>query len=88
MQSSNCEPPEARNQNAINGNKQYSPVRSRRKLLSKSRGDILMQPRRNETEMTAKEIARAKKWRDMAVIERSNEAIHYRFPITKKVCGF
>jgi len=47
-----------------------------------------MQPRLNETEMTAKEITRAKKWRDMAVVERSDEVIHYRFPITKKVGRF
>lgn len=35
--------------------------------------------------MTAKEIERTKKWRDMAIIDRPNGAIHYLFPITKKV---
>ena len=57
-----------------------------RKLLSKDRNDILRQPRKiDESKITAKEIERTKKWRNMATIERPNGGIHYRFPITKKV---
>lgn len=88
MQSSNSDPPEKRNQSATNGNSKPSSSLSKHKLLAKKKKDILMQPRMNESEMTAREIARAKKWRDMAVVERSTGEIHYRFPITKKVIIF
>jgi hypothetical protein len=58
----------------------------RPKLLTKAKDDILMQPRRTEeTRLTAKEMRRAKKWRDMAIIDRPNGSIHYTFPMTKKV---
>ena len=58
----------------------------RRKLLRKSKDDILIQPRKiDDVKMTAKELERAKKWRDMAVMDRPNRTVHYRFPVTKKV---
>ena len=61
------------------------PVRPER-LLSKSKDDILIQPRKwDESKMTAKEFERTKKWRAMAVIARPNGIIGYQFPITKKV---
>lgn len=59
---------------------------NRRKLLTKSKDDILIQPKKvNDIKMTEKEIERTKKWRDMAIIDRPNGTIHYRFPVTKKV---
>ena len=67
------------------------PVR-RKTLLSKSKDDILLQPRKfDEAKMTAKEFERTKKWRAMAVIARPEGIIGYQFPITKKVvshCGY
>jgi hypothetical protein len=54
--------------------------------LSKSKDDILLQPRKfDEAKMTAKEFERTKKWRAMAVIARPEGIIGYQFPITKKV---
>ena len=94
VQASNCDPPEVRNRDAVpkddrNGRKsrRSSSVPARRKkLLTKSKDDILLQPRKiDEAKMTAKEFERTKKWRDMAVIARPNGIIGYQFPITKKV---
>lgn len=67
------------------GNKQTAPP-VRRRLLSKSKDDILNQPKRiEESKMNEKELERTMKWRDMAVIDRPDGSIHYRFPLTKKV---
>ena len=96
MPSSNGDPPEARNRAPLrsrNGAKErrHSSIdldRPRgRKLLGKSKDDILVQPRKDdfETKMTAKEIERAKKWQNMAAVERTKAKIHFRFPYTKKV---
>lgn len=94
MQASNCDPPEMRHRAAVSAENEKSKESSthdldfskQRKLLSKERNDILRLPRKvDESKMTAKEIERTKKWRDMATIERPNGGIHYRFPITKKV---
>jgi hypothetical protein len=89
--SSNCESPEFRNRAAVpteSGSSRYhlnnNPVR--RNLLTKSKDDILVQPRKvNDTKMIAKEIERTKKWRNMAIIDRPNGTIHYRFAFTNKV---
>ena len=85
--SSNCATPEVRNRPAVaNGNGVARSASVRRKLLTKSKDDILIQPRKmNDGKMTAKELERTKKWRDMAIIDRPNGSIHYRFPLTKKV---
>ena len=59
---------------------------AKRKILANTKGDILLSPRKSDEEkVREKEMERTKKWRDMAVIERPNGTIHYRFPITRKV---
>src|SRR5208282_2957039 len=85
--SSNCEAPEVRNRAAVgNGSGSAHSGTIRRKLLTKSKDDILIQPKKkNDVKMTAKELERTKKWRNMAIIDRPNGTIHYRFPVTKKV---
>lgn len=99
MQSSNCDPPEARNRAALrseNGSSRKSMRASsvdaeqpkrKNKLLGKSKDDILIPPRKAdfETKMTAKEIERAKKWKDMAVMQKPNGTLQFKFPVTKKV---
>jgi hypothetical protein len=92
---SNADPPESRNRDVLKENGSAKKTRGsgnkrpgKRKLLVKSKDDILVQPRKmDESKATAKELERTKKWRDMAVIERPNGSIHYSFPITKKVCA-
>ena len=85
--SSNCEAPEVRNRAAVsNGNGLARNGSIRKKLLTKSKDDILIQPKKmNDMKMSAKELERTKKWRDMAIIDRPNGTIHYLFPLTKKV---
>lgn len=58
-----------------------------KKLLSKAKDDILIQPRKPdfETKLVAKEIERARKWQNMAIIDRHTGIIQYHFPLTKKV---
>jgi hypothetical protein len=99
IQSSNCDPPEARNRAALrseNGSSRKSMRASsvdaeqpkrKNKLLGKSKDDILIPPRKAdfETKMTAKEIERAKKWKDMAVMQKPNGTLQFKFPVTKKV---
>jgi hypothetical protein len=99
VQSSNCDPPAARNRAALRPatatsrkSMRASSVdaehpKRKNKLLTKSKDDILIQPRKAdfETKMTAKEIERAKKWKHMAVAQKTNGTIHFHFPITKKV---
>jgi len=84
----NCETPETRNQNIFakaNGLAKLAP-RKKKKLLSRGKRDILLQSRNaDEEKMTAKELERSKKWRDMAIPEQLNGTLHYHFPITKKV---
>jgi hypothetical protein len=60
-----------------------------RKLLGKAKDDILIQPRKGdyESKLNAKEIERARKWHDMALIERPNGTVNFHFPVTKKVCS-
>jgi hypothetical protein len=66
------------------GEKGGAPVK--RKILVKSRDDILITPRKwDEEKLTAKEMERTKKWRNMAVIQRPNGTIHYSFPMSRKV---
>jgi hypothetical protein len=62
-------------------------VGKRKKLLSRGKRDILLQPKKvqDEEKMTAKELERTQKWRDMAIVDNTNRTLHYRFPITKKV---
>jgi hypothetical protein len=59
----------------------------RNKLIGKSKDDILIQPRTAdfESKMTAKEIERAKKWKNMAIAQKPNGTINFQIPITKKV---
>ena len=85
--SSNCEAPEVRNRSTVaNGNGVAHKGTVRRKLLTKSKDDILLQPKKkSDLKMTAKELERTKKWRDMAIIDRTNGTIHYQFPFNKKV---
>jgi len=90
--SGNCQSPDSRNLSAVpkeNGTvvrHSSVPRAASRKLLTKSKDDILNQPRKVDVnKTTAKELERTKKWRDMAVIDRPNGTIHYRFPISKKV---
>jgi hypothetical protein len=58
-----------------------------RNLLGKTKDDILIQPQKGDFEekLHAKEIERARKWQNMAIIERPNGSIHFRFPLSKKV---
>ena len=90
LQTSNCDPPEERNRAAVNGTKSHrncpdSP-RRHKLLRTPSKRDILIQPRnQDDQKLTAKELERAKKWRDMAYIERPNGSIKYRFPVNKKL---
>jgi hypothetical protein len=65
-------------------------VGKRKKLLSRRKRDILLQPKKvqDEEKMTAKELERTQKWIDMAVVDNTDGTLHYRFPITKKVPPF
>ena len=84
----NCEAPETRNQNVFAKGNGASNVPTKKRLLTRrSKRDILLQPRNTDEEkLTAKELERTKKWRDMAVSEKpTNGSLHYSFPITKKV---
>ena len=68
--SSNCEAPEVRNRAAVgNGNGLAHSGTIRRKLLTKSKDDILIQPKKkNDVKMTAKELERTKNggiWRSL-----------------------
>ena len=59
---------------------------AKRKILANTKDDILLSPRKSDEEkVRAKEMERTKKWRNMAVIERPNGTIQYRFPMTRKV---
>jgi len=99
VQSSNCDPPDVRNQLVFYGNGS-SPGRKlvrhyillgdssrAAKFLGKSKDDILIPPRKAnlENKLTAKELERVKKWQNMAVVERPGGGILYRFPVSKKV---
>lgn len=89
--SSNCEAPEVRNRAAVaNGNGLAHSGTVRKKLLTKSKDDILIQPKKmNDVKMTtAKELERTKKWRDMAIIDRPSGTIRYIFPLSKKVSSY
>ena len=82
----NCAAPESRNQDVFVKENGLHKGKAKGKVLSRSKRDILLQPRNADDEkMTAKELERTKKWREMAIAEQPNGSLHYRFPVTKKV---